>query len=265
MNVQPMLDLPVVDSVSSPVFEEKCKTAEQNSPDKSDPRFYRPELDCLRFVAFLLVFSCHSLHGFTKLSVAGAFLQHMAAGGAFGVDLFFILSAYLITELLRREKHLTGRVDVRAFYMRRILRIWPLYFAFLTFWFLVRRFTPTTFPLSAFMAFVLFSGNWYMVRAEVRSPFVSPVDPLWSVSVEEQFYLAWPLIVRFASRAELIVSAICLCIVSLIAQFVLLRAGVPHIAIWVNSLVHTGAIGVGVLSAVLLAGSTPRIPLFPRE
>jgi peptidoglycan/LPS O-acetylase OafA/YrhL len=51
--------------------------------------------------------------------------------GQFGVDLFFCLSAYLITELLMREKAATGRVDVSAFYIRRALRIWPLYFAFL--------------------------------------------------------------------------------------------------------------------------------------
>ena len=52
--------------------------------------------------------------------------------GAFGVDLFFVLSSFLITELLLREKSLLGEVDVRSFYIRRVLRIWPLYFAFLS-------------------------------------------------------------------------------------------------------------------------------------
>ena len=63
------------------------------------------------------------------------FLARVVAGigatGAFGVSLFFVLSSYLITELLLREKDLMGTLDVRSFYIRRILRIWPLYFAFL--------------------------------------------------------------------------------------------------------------------------------------
>ncbi len=63
---------------------------------------------------------------FWRLGIAG-----IGATGAFGVSLFFVLSSYLITELLLREKDLMGTLDIRSFYIRRILRIWPLYFAFL--------------------------------------------------------------------------------------------------------------------------------------
>ena len=70
----------------------------------------------------------------TKLGVpsfVASVLAGVGATGAFGVSLFFVLSSYLITELLLREKDLIGTLDVRSFYIRRILRIWPLYFAFL--------------------------------------------------------------------------------------------------------------------------------------
>src|ERR1700752_3375480 len=92
-------------------------------PDKG---FYQPELDSLRFVAFLGVFFYHSIPGepsFYKgwphaiVSVIGA----VVTAGQFGVQVFFVLSAYLITNLLLREKERTGKLDTRSFYIRRIL------------------------------------------------------------------------------------------------------------------------------------------------
>ena len=101
-------------------------------------RFYHPELDQLRFFAFLMVFLHHAFphqpEFWTKLGVPGPIAQVLSgigATGAFGVSLFFVLSSYLITELLLREKELIGTLDVKSFYVRRILRIWPLYFFFL--------------------------------------------------------------------------------------------------------------------------------------
>src|SRR5271157_1881088 len=99
----------------------------------SQEPFYRPELDCLRFFAFLGVFVHHSIPkepSFFRAHGLPVILSNFSYAGAFGVDLFFCLSAYLITKLLLREKDLTGHLNVKAFYVRRILRIWPLYFAF---------------------------------------------------------------------------------------------------------------------------------------
>ena len=84
--------------------------------------FYRPELDCLRFFAFLAVFVHHSIPRATEFYQAHHLptaLSNVAYAGAFGVDLFFCLSAYLITELLLREKRQVGHLNVRAFYVRR--------------------------------------------------------------------------------------------------------------------------------------------------
>ena len=102
---------------------------------RSGSSFYRPELDVLRFLAFLGVFVFHGTL-VADLSFFGSWEPWAAAvckSGAFGVDLFFALSAYLITALLLREKESQGALDLKAFYLRRILRIWPLYFTFLTF------------------------------------------------------------------------------------------------------------------------------------
>ena len=106
--------------------------------DASQPRYYRPELDVLRFAAFFMVFLSHVVPGeealFERAGVPSSLARSIifaAAGGAFGVDLFFALSSFLITTLLLREHQNFGRIDVPRFYARRILRIWPLYFAFL--------------------------------------------------------------------------------------------------------------------------------------
>jgi peptidoglycan/LPS O-acetylase OafA/YrhL len=95
--------------------------------------YYRPELDVLRFFAFFMVFLSHVVPGdeafFGQLHVpraAADLIIGMAAGGAFGVDLFFALSSFLITTLLLREHSECGAIDVPSFYVRRILRIWPL-------------------------------------------------------------------------------------------------------------------------------------------
>ncbi|HEY0745209.1 MAG TPA: acyltransferase family protein, partial [Steroidobacteraceae bacterium] len=101
-------------------------------------RYYRPELDVLRFFAFFMVFLSHVVPGddvfYRQLHIpprAADLIVNAASGGAFGVDLFFTLSAFLITTLLLREKELHGTINISSFYVRRALRVWPLYFAFL--------------------------------------------------------------------------------------------------------------------------------------
>jgi peptidoglycan/LPS O-acetylase OafA/YrhL len=96
-------------------------------------RFYQPELDCLRFFAFFAVFIFHTLphetdYYSTRHIPFAALIASVSRAGSFGVDLFFLLSAYLISQLLLGEKETFGHVSLKAFYLRRILRIWPLYF-----------------------------------------------------------------------------------------------------------------------------------------
>ncbi|HEU4415917.1 MAG TPA: acyltransferase family protein [Candidatus Angelobacter sp.] len=94
-------------------------------------RFYRPELDALRFFAFFGVFAFHAAPRtlpFYDAAGAPRWLSNLLiatfGAGAYGVDLFFALSAFLITSLLLREQAATGTLDLRGFYLRRILRIW---------------------------------------------------------------------------------------------------------------------------------------------
>lgn len=93
-------------------------------------RYYRPELDVLRLCAFLFVFFVHRMDLAPVDAKHYYWGYHLSLVGNYGVPLFFFLSAFLITELLIREQDSFGKINVRSFYIRRILRIWPLYLTF---------------------------------------------------------------------------------------------------------------------------------------
>jgi peptidoglycan/LPS O-acetylase OafA/YrhL len=223
---------------------------------RKDPlRYYRPELDVLRFFAFFLVFLSHVVPGeaafYARAHIppaVGHLLVDMAAGGAFGVDLFFALSSFLITSLLLRERRARGEIDVASFYIRRVLRIWPLYFVFLLVVTpLLQGVLPgESMPVKYTLAYALLSGNW--ACAAWGFPH-SVAEPLWSVSVEEQFYLSWPLIMRRWTR-QLAAIACALWAVSLVARSYLVFRGVVHPQIWCNTLARLDPIAAGALLAL---------------
>jgi len=169
--------------------------APENQP-RAKPSFYRPELDVLRFFAFFSVFVAHLEQAPILLSASAIKLKLLHAytlireSGAFGMCIFFLLSAYLITELLIRERTSTGSIHLAAFYTRRILRIWPLYFGAVFAGYFVGLLLPQFHLSRAWVAaFVFLAGNWYTGIVNYAP---STVGALWSISLEEQFYLLCP-------------------------------------------------------------------------
>src|ERR1700677_1497524 len=166
-------------------------------------RFYQPELDGLRFYAFLGVFICHTLPFdgavYRRFHLPIPWLWGaIAKSGAAGVDLFFALSAFLITSILLREREETGAISLRRFYLRRILRIWPLYFLLIALGVvLAHTMVKQSLPWYYVAGYLLFVGNW--VHAVFGGP-NSICFPLWTVSIEEQFYLVWPLAAKMLKR-----------------------------------------------------------------
>lgn len=175
---------------------------------------YFPNLDGLRFVAFLLVFVNHaaSTLGYqTGNSLINDIRTKFLLVGDLGVNFFFVLSGFLITYLLLKEKEQHTKINIRFFYLRRVLRIWPLYFFVLFICFvIIPLFTPSlpvNFPVSASnfildkSLYLFFLGNFdYLIHG--ISNYV--VGVLWSVSVEEQFYLFWPLLLIVFPRKHLV-------------------------------------------------------------
>jgi peptidoglycan/LPS O-acetylase OafA/YrhL len=213
-------------------------------------RFYRPELDALRFFAFFCVFLAHGLPSHEPYSL-------LALSGGFGLCLFFLLSAYLITELLLRERSRTGTVHLRAFYARRILRIWPLYFAMLAFGYFFGIVRPdAAWGTGRLLAYLFLLGNFYTAR---HGQIMNPAGALWSISVEEQFYLLWPSVAKKGIRSLLLVSSLVIP-VSYFWMYVLYRAGTSlEQGIWTNSLVQFQFFGIGGLLALAFRSGSPNL------
>ena len=127
-------------------------------------RYYRPELDALRFMAFMIVFIVHRMDFIPIDPAQHYWLYNICLLGDLGVPVFFLLSAFLITELLMRERDQVGTIHSGAFYARRILRIWPLYFAVFYGLVILGHFLPSAGPRDprSWLAFTLFAGNWYI-------------------------------------------------------------------------------------------------------
>ncbi|WP_263380599.1 acyltransferase family protein [Granulicella paludicola] len=181
------------------------------------PSFYIPGLDGTRAIAFLLVFWAHALPGISYYIPA-----------TLGVTIFFFLSGYLITTLLRRELAATGTIALRDFYLRRALRIFvPLY---------------VVYALSAAFAYFALHesvGNWkgffsllfyyynYTVVLDLKAWVPLGLNVIWSLCVEEHFYLLFPLVYLALARSRIARSTqtrllIGFCLLELLWRFILI-------------------------------------------
>ena len=160
------------------------------------PTVYFPELDSLRFIAFLLVLFHHSPYPESiKL------WKTLHDYGWVGVDLFLCLSAYLFTKLLLLEHRENGDINIGFFYLRRIFRIWPLYFFFFTLMFLYSIFINGTQTQILFRALgmVTFTDNLLTMWNGYNFAIAFSAH-LWTISYEEQFYLFIPWLLRLFYR-----------------------------------------------------------------
>ncbi len=235
----------------------------------SQERFYHPEFDLLRCFAFVLIFLHHSLphdpafYGNMHISHALAVvLAAVGFVGALGVQLFFLLSAYLVTELLIRERALRGDIDLKAFYSRRFLRIWPLYYGFLALAWAMQWFVAGQhIGWRAALAFALFAGNWWVVFVGFPS---SVIFHLWFISAQEQFYFVWPAIMRKLSARGLLVAVAAMLATANLTRWYLAARSTWESRIWCNTFVQLDSIALGIFVAVLLAGRVPRLSSLQR-
>ena len=224
-------------------------------------RFYQSELDGLRFYAFLGVFVCHTLpfdgEFYRRFHLPIPWLWGaVAKSGAAGVDLFFALSAFLITSILLREREETGGISLRRFYLRRILRIWPLYFLLIALGVvLAHTMAKQSLPWYYVAGYLLFVGNW--VHAVFGRP-ESICSPLWTVSIEEQFYLIWPLLMKLLRRRGMIVAAIVTFLLATVCRVGFMLAGSSGGFIYYGSVSRCDSLALGILLA-LFADRLPRL------
>jgi peptidoglycan/LPS O-acetylase OafA/YrhL len=175
-------------------------------------KIYFPNLNGLRFIAAFLVIIHHieQLKLLSNISCNWMGIPFVVIVGKLGVVLFFVLSGFLITYLLLAEEDSFKTISVRKFYIRRILRIWPLYFliVILAMFMLpeIHLFKLTGFEkdvihsnfLLKLLLYAVFLPN--MVSAFAIVPYASHT---WSIGTEEQYYLVWPVILKFFRKKRL--------------------------------------------------------------
>jgi peptidoglycan/LPS O-acetylase OafA/YrhL len=224
-------------------------------------RFYVPQLDGLRFFAFLFVF-VHHLPPLVSpaVPVLGGVLKGIHDFGWAGVDLFLCLSGFLITRLLLLEWEATGKLRIVSFYVRRSLRIWPLYFTLIILAFVVfpriglfgPRYGDPAYTGMVHLhgwSFPLFLGNW-TIALHGYSP-SSVLNPLWTVSLEEQFYLTWPLIafVVLRSRRGVLGIAGLMLVASTVCRVLTVVLRLQHPFMWAATITRLDPLAFGIILA----------------
>jgi peptidoglycan/LPS O-acetylase OafA/YrhL len=207
-------------------------------------RRYMPGLDGLRALAVLAVIAYH-------LNLA------WAPGGLLGVCLFFVLSGYLITDLLVAQWDRSGHIDLKDFWLRRARRLLPALFVMLAG---IIAWTVLLAParLAAFWAdipaAIFYASNWWLIFHHV-SYFASfgppsPLGHLWSLAIEEQFYLVWPLLLGLAlrylpRRGRLIALTIVLALGSALAMALLYKPGLDPSRVYYGTDTRAFALLIG--------------------
>jgi peptidoglycan/LPS O-acetylase OafA/YrhL len=222
-------------------------------------------LDGVRGLAIVMVLATHFVGGSAAVTVLQKAAVKAAGYGVLGVDLFFVLSGFLITGLLLRAK---GKPHYfRNFYARRTLRIFPLYFGVLVVLFLLLPRFVTLSPMlqeaARHQAWLwTYTSNFYIARIASWDS-LTYVNHFWSLAIEEHFYLLWPLIVfAFDSRA---LTRICVGVLAggLVLRSGLAMAGVNELSISVLTPCRVDTLCTGALLALMLARA-PRVEsLFP--
>ena len=213
---------------------------------------YDPGIDAVRFIAFFCVFLHHFVYrggnSITEAPTAfwaNSYIDSISFFGSEGVTIFFCLSGYLLSRLLIKELTDTGKLSIRSFYVRRILRIWPLYFAFILFCLLVSQLLGNqAIKTSELPSLLTFTYNWHQIYVgESRGmPAI-----LWSISVEEQIYLILPLLLILSSKWGIKRLAMSLILVGHFSRYLLY---INDGNLYRNTFSYMSTIGVGMFFAI---------------
>lgn len=230
-------------------------------------QLYFPLLDTTRFIAFIPVFLTHCFVTSNQAIQDAIWFKkttHFLDVGLLGLDYFFVLSSFLITRLVIEERQQFKTFSFKLFFIRRSLRIWPLYFLMVFIGFVCNAAGLLNSPLPPLINFVSFTLNFYI--AENGYQFLFFLVFLWSISVEEQFYIFWGLWLNFTSKisARLFQYSIPLVAVSLIFLSLLFRYNHSNqeLKLYFHTFSVSANFGIGILLAYMSAYTSWLLPLF---
>ena len=208
-----------------------------------------PSLDGLRAISVGLVLAAHviTIEGFPGLRPKWSqFLGEKC--GELGVKVFFVISGYLITSLLMTEIARTGKISLKDFYLRRTFRIFPAYYAYLLMVAVIAALGWVELGPGDLFAALTYTTNFHFQRANI-------VAHTWSLAVEEQFYLLWPLVMWWAGpkrRVKAVVAALVIApFARALSYYIQIKIGSPNVGIGQTFPTVCDAIGTGCLLALI--------------
>jgi peptidoglycan/LPS O-acetylase OafA/YrhL len=220
---------------------------EINDEARNIPSRNIPSLDGLRAISILLVIVAHSSQSFAQWIriPAGSLLLFAHTG----VSVFFVISGFLITSLLLKELHATGAISLKRFYVRRAFRIFPPFYLYLAIIFALALAGVFHTPLRAFFFAAIYTSNYYFGPG---GGFVG-LQHIWSLSVEEQFYLLWPAALLLLGKRRAVYLAGFLILISPLSRVATYFALAPEHRAMVDRMFHSSVdtIMFGCLLALL--------------
>jgi peptidoglycan/LPS O-acetylase OafA/YrhL len=239
------------------VFEEpKGEAITPATAQAPGAKAHVPALDGVRGIAILLVIFYHFASSLEVLGVTSPLFAPFAFGWC-GVDVFFALSGFLITGILLDTK--ASPNYFKAFYARRILRIFPLYYGALAVTFLLRAAFPDAGIWGSHSGlWAPGSFVWPALFLQNAAIFIRGADATgvmahyWSLAVEEHFYLVWPLLIWLLSRRWAMIVAMLAIAISIVARAVLLHRGMDTDPIFGLTPLRMDGLAVGALAAMLI-------------
>ncbi len=198
-------------------------------------RRYFHTFDALRFFAFFKVFLLH------MPIVAFPWFNYVKAGGGIGVQFFFVLSGFLITYIILEEQKRAGQFNLKNFFVRRVLRIWPLYYLMV----LVAYVTPyllenilhlpssgAGYEPELWMS-LSFLENYKMMMTHDHAN-VSPLSVMWSLCIEEHFYIIWGVALYFLKAKHAFKLIVLSLIFGLVSRYMYVANNIPTIDVLTN-------------------------------
>jgi len=224
-------------------------------------RIYFKNLDVVRFVAAFMIVILHAYEAwvgwysevgflsggtYKELTTSGKFVDQFIRNLGIGVDIFFLISGFLITYILLEEKKRYHKIHIGKFMIRRTLRIWPLYFLLIIISPIIVSWVDSS-PNPNYLANIFFVGNFEIINSQT---WVFPFSHFWSICIEEHFYLIWPFIIYFTPKKHLL-SVFSLFIVSsiLFRIYTSINMNYPWYTLYLHTFSRIDVLVIGAIAA----------------